>query len=145
MSKQPPQPNKGDRVGAFRSADKETINFLGFGRYETDARPPYIPDISFEDAEKMMRTPEGHFPESLDTEEKRRQSYAKYRESEIYRAIHYRPKIVLDHEDVVWGGECHFYPEEFVRSLIAKRRVQWVVLMRKEDGSPWYDQLAGTA
>lgn len=145
MAKKPIPPSVGERVGAFMSADKETIYLLGFGRYETDDRPPYVADVSFEQAEQMMRNAEGQFPEMFDTEEKRRRSYAEYRESAIYKAIHFRPKIVLDHEDVVWGGECHFFAEEFVRDLMAKRRVQRVVLQRKEDGSPWYEQMAGTA
>jgi hypothetical protein len=144
-----PIAKKGDRVGAIMSADDTTVYLLGYGVYEDDVVVEYLDDFTFEQAEATasanLKLLGIEWPPEMDTPEKRHVKFLEFKASPLYTMARTHPKLRLDNGEVVYGLECHFGPEEFVKNAIKDRRIQRVILSRKQNGEPDQEIMAGTA
>ena len=107
----------GDRVGAIRSADKDTVRLFGYGVYEGDhVRPDSVPGMFGTTAEARKMAIEVYGPESQWTDIQRL----------AFRRLCENPRIRLDSGDVVWGCQCWWGPEDEIKRAIGDRVVEIV-------------------
>ena len=88
----------GMRVGAVLSADDAEVQFLGYGVYQGDEKPPG--DLVFLGG--LMQDMYDQHPE--------------------FERDHTNPKILLDNGDVVWGCECWGGPEDEIKKRLTDGR-----------------------
>jgi hypothetical protein len=136
-------PEEGQRVAVFAAMDEKEVRFFGWGTYRGRELPPFVEDMTFEDAEKTFQkvaAEQKNIPPELATEEGRRAKFEQWRKEAVFQY-----KVELDDGLLAWGSECHIMPEDRMRDCMKTRRIQWVYMVRGEKGERLYDLNAGTA
>lgn len=113
----------GTRVGAILRATADTVELLGFGVYEGDFRPPWLPSF-----EELWADPK--VSKAGMTESEARLVF--YENSPLFK----NPRIKLDDRSVVWGCECWWGEEEKIKRSLKDREIVKVRILRNENGKP---------
>lgn len=128
-----PEPQVGERCGAFVSADGKVVQFLGFGTRVEDspASRAYINGKLLTDLEDFSawmtveaeKAGHGHVPELL-----MMMAHSRYMQDMNV------PTIKLDNGETVWGSECYWGSVPAIQTFLDELEVKHVVFVRDETG-----------